>query len=455
MKRKTRPILLLLIPLLCAAIASVQSVHAAIITVTNMNDSGPGTLRQALVDANDGDTIQIVSDRPTGIQLTSGELLVNKNVSIITTIDRKQPVYRSQARGTPAFRIFHIAPGKNVTISRLVISNGFTNSDGAGIWNDRGTLTINNCRITGNAAGQSGGGIYNDASHGRGNAILAINSNSLIDGNSARDGGGIANEINGRIDNESNNTSVTINNSTVSGNSARNDGGGILSGSAFGTANTTIDSCTVSGNSAGSSGGGISIEGDDDTIISNSTISGNSAGLFGGGIRFGAPCLGANRPRFAIYDSTLSGNSASDGGGIYSQPCNPESESVIGNTILKTGASGANISTSRILPVISIGYNLSNDNGSGVLTAPGDQINTEPMLGPLQNNGGPTSTHALLPGSPAINMGDPDFEPPPNYDQRGAGYPRVVNGRIDIGAFEFQAPSRPTPTPRPEPTRTP
>jgi len=62
------------------------------------------------------------------------------------------------------------------------------------------------------------------------------------------------------------------------------------------------------------------------------------------------------------------------------------------------------------------------------------------MLGPLQDNGGPTFTHALLTGSPAIDAGDPNFTPPPYYDQRGPGFARVVNGRIDIGAFEVQPP---------------
>jgi hypothetical protein len=61
------------------------------------------------------------------------------------------------------------------------------------------------------------------------------------------------------------------------------------------------------------------------------------------------------------------------------------------------------------------------------------------MLGPLQDNGGPTFTHALLTGSPAIDHGDPNFTSPPYYDQRGPGFARVVNGRIDIGAFEVQA----------------
>jgi hypothetical protein len=60
------------------------------------------------------------------------------------------------------------------------------------------------------------------------------------------------------------------------------------------------------------------------------------------------------------------------------------------------------------------------------------------MLGPLQDNGGPTATHALLSGSPAINAGDPNFTPPPLDVQRGPGYPRVSGGRIDIGSFELQ-----------------
>jgi hypothetical protein len=81
------------------------------------------------------------------------------------------------------------------------------------------------------------------------------------------------------------------------------------------------------------------------------------------------------------------------------------------------------------------------------LTGPGDQINTDPLLGPLQNNGGPTLTHALSLGSPAIDAGDPSFTPPPLYDQRGPGFWRVRNGRIDIGSFEVQAGTTPTPTP--------
>jgi hypothetical protein len=142
----------------------------------------------------------------------------------------------------------------------------------------------------------------------------------------------------------------------------------------------------------------------------------------------------------------VNGNSGFNGGGIY----NFGASVTIGATILNTGASGANISGD----VNSLGHNLSDDDGGGNLTAPGDQVNTDPMLGPLQDNGSPTYTHALLMGSPAIDMGDPSFTPPPDYDQRGPGFPRVVNGRIDIGAFEVQASATPTPTFTPTPTPT-
>ncbi|HEX4707211.1 MAG TPA: choice-of-anchor Q domain-containing protein [Candidatus Udaeobacter sp.] len=123
----------------------------------------------------------------------------------------------------------------------------------------------------------------------------------------------------------------------------------------------------------------------------------------------------------------------------------------IGSTILNANADSANI-INYGGTVSSQGYNISSDNGGGYLTGPGDQINTDPLLGPLQDNGGRTATHALLPGSPAIDTGDPTFTPPPFYDQRGPRYRRVFNGRIDVGSFEMQPQPPPFPTPRPRPT---
>src|SRR5260221_8247563 len=104
----------------------------------------------------------------------------------------------------------------------------------------------------------------------------------------------------------------------------------------------------------------------------------------------------------------------------------------IGDTILNTGVSGVNI-TNALGTVTSLGYNLSSDNGGGFLTNATDQINTDPLLGPLQNNGGPTLTHALLTNSPAIDKGKRDAIPAlaSNIDQRGSPRPGDFAGNAN------------------------
>ena len=182
-------------------------------------------------------------------------------------------------------------------------------------------------------------------------------------------------------------------------------------------------------------GGGI-FNGWNATVI-NSTISGNSGpanGIGGGGIGNGSFSL-------TVEDCTFSGNSAHSGGAIYNWTGGTIR---VGDTVFNAGATGGTLFNNSGT-ITSRGYNLTSDKGGGFLTATGDQANTDPMLGPLQDNGGPTFTHALLPGSPAIDMGDPNFDPnaftpPLSDDQRGSSFSRVVNGRVDIGAFEVQAP---------------
>ena len=145
-----------------------------------------------------------------------------------------------------------------------------------------------------------------------------------------------------------------------------------------------------------------------------------------------------------IRSSTFSGNHIlkyGNGGGIYNR-----ATLEIGNTVLNRTGQGENIFNSAGT-ITSAGYNISNDDGGGYLNGPGDQVNTDPLLGPLQDNGGPTLTYALLLGSPAIDAGDPSFTPPPWYDQRGPDFYRLRNDRIDITATP-----RPSPTPRPRPT---
>ena len=347
--------------------ASVQSVHAATITVNSTADpteSGKITLRDALAAASDSDTINFSVTTPATITLTTGELLVNKSVTI-----SGPGADQLSVNGNAASRVFHISSGKTVTISGLTITNGLdVTSGGGGIYNDHTTLTVSNCTVSNNSATNygGGGGIYNDGTL-FGGATLTIN-NSTISGNSAVTGG------NGGA------------------------GGGILTdGTGGGRATLTINNSTISGNSA---------------------ASGNGGGIFN-----------ATLGTLIVNNSTLSGNSAFNGGGIE----NYAATLTIGSTILNAGASGANI-VNLAGTVTSLGYNLSSDDASAFLNQSTDQNSTDPMLGPLQNNGGPTLTQLPSSNSPAVGAGHP-------IDQRGAGF----GIPITVGAVQVQ----PTPTPTP------
>ncbi len=324
------------------------------------------------------------------------------------------------------------------------------NGAGGGIFNDgssngNATVMLNNSTLSDNSIGTifgfgigSGGGIYN--SGGGGSATLMV-SNSILSGNfSDQYGGGIFND-----GSPNGNATVTISNSMINGNSTVFYGGGIFSDGFQGRAAVTINNSTISGNSAvnpGSGGGGILNEGANGyamLTITDSTISGNSATTDGGGGIYNDGSSSGSAT-LTINNSTLSGNSVETGGfggGIFNYGVSGIATLSLEDTILNAGGSGANIANSSGT-VTSLGYNLSSDDASTYLNQTGDQNSTNPMLAPLADNGGPTFTHALLPGSPAINAGDPNFTPPPLFDQRGPGFSRVVNGRIDIGAFEVQ-----------------
>jgi hypothetical protein len=201
-----------------------------------------------------------------------------------------------------------------------------------------------------------------------------------------------------------------------------------------------VTSSTVSGNSAFFGGGIRNIGSSAMLVVSNSTVSGNSA-AYGAGISNEASSGTATAE---ITNTTLAANSATGfGGAIYNLRGGAATVTTdVANTILKTGASGENIYNSGGT-VISLGYNLSSDDSGGFLNGPGDHINADPLLSPLQDNGGPTLTHELLLGSPAIDAGDPSFTPPPFYDQRGPDFFRIRNGRIDIGPSRYKLVRRP------------
>jgi hypothetical protein len=494
MKRKGFAVIGVL--LLCAT--TIQA-HAATITITNTNDSGPGSLRQALANANNGDRINFAV---TGtITLTSGELVIGKNVTIAGPGANRLSIHSGQEFAPPA--VFHVVSGKTVTISGLTITG-----HGGGILNDEAILTVSNCVVSGtgpgrgimnNASLNSGviasvtiinslfsenvEGIYNvsgpplrstrtlardstsvrkaaDGGSGAGNCTACVTIvNSVVTGNAfgvynTTDLASTVTVLNSRFTGNAveaiisyGNAEITVKNSTISGNfvgietsfaSVSIANSTISGNSGFGGVyaaggDLSIVNSTISGNLANTgTGGGIYGEDLDDLSIVNSTISGNSAccGGAGGGIYNYNSSL-------RITNSTITGNSAGSGGGIY----NDQGQFEISNTILNAGASGENIFNSGGT-VTSHGYNLSSDDGGGYLTGPADQINTDPTLSPLQDNGGPTFTHALLPGSPAIDKGNSGGVP---IDQRHfyrpidlPGIPNASGGDgSDIGAFEF------------------
>jgi hypothetical protein len=197
---------------ICAVLCAIGlPAHATTITVTNTNDSGPGSLRQALADANDMDTIDFAVTGTIG--LTSSELTIDKSI----TISGPGPDMLAVSRSSNAFRMFHVMPGQTVSIQGLTISSGDAQFDtGGGILNDHATLTLTNCSVVANVASYGGGGVYNDGRNG--SAALTI-VNSTISGNFSTGGdvaygGGIYN------DDQNGSATLTIINSTISGNSA-------------------------------------------------------------------------------------------------------------------------------------------------------------------------------------------------------------------------------------------
>src|SRR2546423_14056610 len=155
-------------------------VHAATITVTNGNDSGPGSLRQALADANDGDTINFDPSVGT-VTLTTAELAIDKSLTLSGAPQMVTVARSSQTE----FRIFHVMPGHSVEINGLTISGGhITGDNGGGILNDNSTLTIAHCTVNGNAIVSASSGInFGGGIHNSGTMTLnqvSINNNNTF-----------------------------------------------------------------------------------------------------------------------------------------------------------------------------------------------------------------------------------------------------------------------------------
>ncbi len=309
----------------------------------------------------------------------------------------------------------------------------------------KSSMTINDTELRDNSAGAEGGGIYDSGSlHCTGSAFS---------GNSASDGGAVYSLID---------LQATVANSTLSDNRATHDGGGIYSAGGL-----VVTSSTLTANHADNSGGGVAFAGTQQMWFINSTVSGNSAGAYGGGV-YVAHVDGISYTHVDISFSTITLNRAGTGGtdgrggGLYLSDRS--------STLLQDSIVAGNLREQSQIEVasdielgqnprpIDASFNLIGDpntagglvngaSGNIVGDGNGHALNINAILDTtLADNGGPTFTHKLLDCSPAIDAGDPSFDPHRFYpatnvqtDQRQDGFPRVKNGRLDIGAYEADA----------------
>jgi hypothetical protein len=307
------------------------------------------------------------------------------------------------------------------------------------VHNAGGAVTLRGTTAQGNQAGSLGGAL--SASGG----TTAVES-STLEGNSAGLGGAVATNSGG---------SATILDSTLEGNQASSDGGAVF---ATNGSRVTVGRSLLAGNYAGVAGGALELGSSARVTITESTLTGNEAGRFGGAVlNF--------RGTLDIVNSTLSGNTAGENAGAVGNPGG--TTTITASTITANAAAGntggvgnaadhdgtlalhgtivagntAAASPDVSGALVSGGYNLIGDGtGATGLGAEGDQVGTadapiDPRLGPLADNGGPTPTHALLPGSRAVDAGGPA---PDGLTTDQRGLPRVVRGAMDVGAVEVQ-----------------
>jgi predicted outer membrane repeat protein len=475
---------------------SIIGPGASLLTIdASGDDPTPNSTLDDGDDLNDGDGSRIfnIDDENfdtqfdvsvSGLRLTGGD--VDGDGGAILSLENLTVTHSAISGNSAMFGGGGIYGGYsyngNVTVDSSTISNNSAGNSGGGISADN--LTLFNSTISGNSSG--GHGSYD----GGGGGLLAFNlavTNSTISGNSTGgSGGGISGSyvsVTGSV--ISNNSAsysgggisgntVSVTGSTISGNSATSgSGGGIYNRYGYYGGSISVTFSTISGNSANESGGGI-YNSYGDLTVTASTISGNSADS-GGGI-FTATEL--SEIQASITGSTISGNSATTtGGGLFNfngltliefstitanQAPAGEGSGVAsyGDTYTRTRVrssiiagnqnSDLNFVSDNTNSFLSNGYNLTGTgNALGRFNQTGDQTGVvNPLLGPLAENAGPTKTHKLLPGSPAIDAGNPAVVAGvggvPAFDQRSDPFGRVYDGdgaggaRIDIGAFELQ-----------------
>lgn len=350
------------------------SVEYLVTSINDANASGPGVVT---IELEPGctyqlDTVDNTVDGNNGLPSITSSILINGNGATIR---------RSTAAQKAAIRLFHVSAGGDLVLHNLILLDGMgmeppdttdlVRNSGGAVYN-AGTLTVSSSRFTANRAKLKGGAIYN--------AGTMTVTNTIFE-----------------------------NNSTNIGNEYGESGGAILN-----TGSASLTSCTLVGNTASQAGGAIGNSGT--LMVTNSTLSGNSTTL--GEIVSGAALLNSGTAEIAY--TTITDNIGVVSGAVWSAPDTIQ----IRNSIIADNAP-ADCSYPASSPITEA--NLDSD-GSCV----GFTITADPLLGPLADNGGPTLTHSLAPGSPARNAATGSC---PAADQRGE--PRPHGPACDLGAFEL------------------
>jgi hypothetical protein len=387
---------------------------AATFTVTTLADSGPGSLRQAVLDANAAAGQDLVDITVSGtITLTSGEIPITDDVYVdglgagSTTVS-----------GNDLSRIFAVQ-GAYVTLSRLTLTRGRSPFDGGAVFAASANLTILDSLISDSRAG-----LFSPSDGCGGNVALSGGSlrivNSALTGGTSESGG---ESRGGNLCVEPGN--LSLERTTVSGGTAQQGGGLHLLNTT-----ATILSSTISGNTADLNGGGVYFD-LGDLLFLNSTISGNTAGGDGGGLYASSGGDGHPGTFVVLRLTTVSNNTAAESGSLHL--LGDSSGLELDHSIVVNGAPEDMGPSS--FPYIA-NYSLIEAASPPVLGS-NNILGIDPLLGSLANNGGPTLTHLPLPGSPVIDAGNPAIPSPPPTDQRG--FARIAGPAIDLGSVEAAA----------------
>jgi predicted outer membrane repeat protein len=465
------------------SVALAAPAWAAGFVVTSDADSGPGTLREALIAANAStgvlDTITF-DPAVTAIDLTSGALEITDPVTItgpgagLLTIDgggldRVLSVTTNSTVQSTVSGVTLTGGGgayaggavnsydANLWLADVTLTGNTASGYGGAVYGRGGTLTIVDSEISGNNSGEDGGGLYLDSTD-------ATITNTMITGNTnVDDGGGIY----------ASNSTVTITGGSITDNvNSGNDGGG----GSFRVSDVTITGTEISGNTAGGDGGGLSFS-TSGAVITGSAISGNSSGRSGGGIydRDGV---------IAVTGSTISGNGAPSGSAFYSEyyaDLTVADSTISGNTgagpvvtasyyvdlafdhvtmSANSGSAGLDADLTSTLGVgnsivagttggpdlggggatVTASYSLFGVTADVVDGSDGNLVGVDPQLGALADNGGTTLTMLPATSSPVVDAGDPAYAGGLVTDQRGAVRAQAAKGGAvvtDMGAVEL------------------